>query len=483
MADSNNRIYRHIIRNTGFFGGVQVLSLLASLVRNKFAAVLLGPVGLGFMSIYNTVVKFISEASNLGIGFSAVRQVSASYADGDLSRVRPVVDTVRVWSLLTGLAGTALCCVLSPLLSKIGFDTLSRWPDFLWLSPVVGLTVVTGGEMAILKGVRRLRQVGVCSLINALAGVAIAFPFFYCLGRDGIVPALAVSALAVLVTVFFHSFRIFPFRLDSPLRGCLKRGRGMLRLGLAFLGAGVLGSGVELAIRSYISHSGTMADVGLYNAAYVLTVTYASVVFMSMETDYFPRLSSVNQDSKAANALVNRQIEASLLLLAPLLAAFLVLLPVIIPLIYSSAFMEMIDMARFGVLAMLLRAMILPMEYLSLAKGRSGVYLLTEAAYDVFVAAAVMVGYSLDGLRGMGIGLLAAAVFNCLLDWTVCYAYYRFVMSRKAFGVFLLQLPVLVGAFVVTGFFDGIAYWTWGVACVAVSAAVSVISLVKIGGG
>lgn len=93
----------------------------------------------------------------------------------------------------------------------------------------------------------------------------------------------------------------------------------MVRLGVAFVIAGAMGSGVEFAVRAFIANSGTLADVGLYNAGYVVTVTYASIVFMSMETEYFPRLSAVNHDEEACNATVNRQIEVSVLLLAPLL--------------------------------------------------------------------------------------------------------------------------------------------------------------------
>ena len=141
----------------------------------------------------------------------------------------------------------------------------------------------------------------------------------------------------------------------------------MVRLGVAFVIAGAMGSGVEFAVRAFIANSGTLADVGLYNAGYVVTVTYASIVFMSMETEYFPRLSAVNHDEEACNATVNHQIEVSVLLLAPLLEAFMLLLPFVIHVLYSSMFLPALGMIRFGVVAMLLRAVMLPMEYMSLA--------------------------------------------------------------------------------------------------------------------
>ena len=67
--------------------------------------------------------------------------------------------------------------------------------------------------------------------------------------------------------------------------------------------------------------------MGLYNAGYMITLTYAGMVFSAMESDYFPRLSGVNQDIKATNETVNKQMEVSLLLLSPMLAALIMSLP------------------------------------------------------------------------------------------------------------------------------------------------------------
>ena len=47
--------------------------------------------------------------------------------------------------------------------------------------------------------------------------------------------------------------------------------------------------------------TGSEADVGMYSAGYLLTVTYASIIFTAMETDFFPRLSAVNNDIQQAN--------------------------------------------------------------------------------------------------------------------------------------------------------------------------------------
>ena len=54
MEAADNNSYRHILRYTSVFGGVQGLNILVSLVRNKFVALILGPSGMGLVSLFNT---------------------------------------------------------------------------------------------------------------------------------------------------------------------------------------------------------------------------------------------------------------------------------------------------------------------------------------------------------------------------------------------------------------------------------------------
>ena len=199
MGNATRRTYGHILKWTSFFGGIQIFSLLASLARNKIAAVLLGPMGLGFISLYNAAIKLLNESTNFGISFSAVRTV-AEYADGsDDARLLSAVQTIRLWSVATALFGVVVCCLLSPFLSMIYFETPAEWGRFLLLSPIVFLLAVTGGELAILKGMRRLRQIAMQSVVNACACIFVTVPFFYLWGLDGIIPALIAVSVMVMV--------------------------------------------------------------------------------------------------------------------------------------------------------------------------------------------------------------------------------------------------------------------------------------------
>ena len=106
--------YSHILKYTGLFGGVQGLNIMIGLVRNKLVALILGPEGMGLISLFNSTVNLMSGATNLGIPTSGVKNLSFVFEQGDEAAVRHHVKLIRSWSLLTAVLGTLLCFLLSP---------------------------------------------------------------------------------------------------------------------------------------------------------------------------------------------------------------------------------------------------------------------------------------------------------------------------------------------------------------------------------
>ena len=113
--------YAHILKYTGIFGGVQGINILVALIRNKLVAMLLGPTGMGLLSLFNSTIRFISDSTNLGLGMSAVKDISEAYSQGNGYAVKRSIRVIRLWSLITASAGMLLCALASPLLSRYTF--------------------------------------------------------------------------------------------------------------------------------------------------------------------------------------------------------------------------------------------------------------------------------------------------------------------------------------------------------------------------
>ena len=450
--------YSHIFKYTGVFGSVQLLGILISVVRTKVIAVLLGPHGVGLISLFNSTVKFLSDSTNLGLSMSAVKRVSMSYDSGNAEELAESVRVVRTISLVTAIVGTLVALAVSPLLSKYTFFWDGHLVHFLCLSPVVGLMAVTGGEVAILKGIRQLGSLARSTIWYLLAALLLSVPLYFFFGISGIVPAMVVMALAQMLITIAYSYRHQPLVLRRD-RHVLRRGYGMISQGVGFVLASVAAAASELIIRSYINNVSDAEMVGLYNAGFMMTMTYAGMVFSALDADYYPRLSAISDLGSEFNATVNRQIEVSLMIVSPFLVAFMVGLPLLLPLLYSGKFLPASGMVRLIILAMYLRAVKLPIAYLPLARGNSRSYLLMEGIYAVVLVLSTIVLFDRYGLLGAGMAILFTAAFDFLMLLAYMRYRYGYVISAKVMRLLAAQLPLGLLAFGVALSCKGWVYW------------------------
>ena len=472
MKKEGNESYQHILKYTGMFGGVQGLNIGLGLVRTKLIALLLGPSGMGLASLFNTTVGFVSQATNLGVSFSAVRHLSSLYDAGDVSALTHFVKVVRGWSLLTALLGMLVCVMIGPLLSQTTFAWGNHSLHFMLLAPAVGMLAITGGETAILKAMRSLGALASVQVLAVVAALVISIPIYYFFGESGIVPVIVLMALATMLLTVRHSYRLVPLQL-SGAKGMLGEGMEMVRLGVAFTLAAVIGSASELFIRSYLNVVGDLDVLGLYNAGYMLTLTYAGMVFSAMEADFFPRLSGVQHDIAATNECVNRQMEVSLLLLSPMLAALMLSLPILIPLLFSAQFLPVVEMGQVATLAMYLKVMTLPVAYITLARGYSLSYLFLETSYYVAFVVLFIVGYEHWGLYGTGVAVALAHLFEYVLVNGYAYKKYGYRFSATVSGYAIVQTGIGLLLFLVTLLAEGLLYWSTGLLLVVLSLSLS----------
>ena len=100
----------------------------------------------------------------------------------------------------------------------------------------------------------------------------------------------------------------------------------MLKFGLMISLSGLLTLSVAYLLRIYISQLNGIEQVGLYSAGFTILNTYVGLIFSALGTDFFPRLSSVAQDNKLCKQLINQQSEITILIMAPILIIFIVLI-------------------------------------------------------------------------------------------------------------------------------------------------------------
>ena len=472
MKGKTTKGYGHVLKYTSIFGGVQGLVILIGLVRNKAMAVFLGAGGIGFNALLVSVQNFASQCTNLGISFGAVPKLSELYEQDQREQMQYYLQVIRLWSLIAAGLGFLFCIAISPLLNDFTFTWGNHTLHYAMLGTAVAMTAISTGEFVVLKSTRQLDTLARLQIFTAIVSVVLSVPLFYFWRQSGIVPSIILVAGCSMLATVYCSYRYYPLQLRFSRRH-LRDGLSMIWLGLSFVLAAAIGSAVEMIIRSFLNVEGGLNDVGLYNTGYMITVTYAGMVFSSMETDFFPRLSAVSKDVNATNETVNRQMEVSLLLLAPMLVALLTMLPVLVPILFSRDFIAVVQMAQIAVLAMYFKVMTMPVAYITLARSRSLAYLFLESFYFAVLAASIVIGYRWRGVNGTGLAIVVAHIAEWTVVWLFAYWQYKYRCTKMVAGYAVIQLSIGIVAFCTSLVAEGWVYWMTEIVLTIVSTAYS----------
>jgi O-antigen/teichoic acid export membrane protein len=442
---SENDSYTRIVKSTALFGGVQVLNLLLRFARMKVTAIFLGPSGVGILSLLTTTSYTIYTATGLGIGStSGVRSMADAVATGNVRTIGRTVASLNVWGLLTGFLGCGVTFLFAPLFSRLTFASEAYTPHFRLLALTLLLMSLSGTSLAVLQGTRKLKALAAANTITSLVSVAVTIPLIVLLREEGIVPSLIAGALAATVVAWGFLRRARLPKAAIPLRESITTGVDMVKLGTVMTVNIFLGWVSFYAINAFVSHTGGPAEVGLYQAGVTLTTIYVGMIFTAMGTDYFPRLSQVNTDNYAAFRLMREQTEITTIMITPLVALFMVFLPVIIPILYTSEFAAVIPMALWAAFATIFRGTMCSLASIFVAKGDYRVSFVVENTINLVMVVSSVALYRTFGLQGLGISILVAWGFGLALNYAVAREKYGFSFSPPTLR--LISIFILLGA-------------------------------------
>lgn len=449
MASANNEIssYRSIFKATSLFGGVQLWKILITIVQTKFVAIILGPEGMGIKGLYSSATSLIQSITAMGLSNSAVRDVSEANGTGNIKRVSYVVAVLRKLVWITGLLGMMAVIILSPILSNTTFGNYTYTVPFIILSVTLLLAQLTAGQNVILQGTRKLKYLAKAGFIGSIVSLIITVPFYYWWGIKGIVPTMVLEALSLFFLAWYYSHKVRLEPVKVTLKESLKEGQGMMSLGLVMTYNSILVLGCSYLTRVFITRTGGVEDVGLFNAGFAVVNTYVGLIFSAMTTDYYPRLAAVSCDNQKCGEVVNQQLVVSLLIIGPMLLFFLLIAPWAVIALYSTKFMPIVGYMKWASLGIIFKTISWAISYQFIAKGDKKAFAINETTINVVSLATKIVGYYLWGITGLGISFCITFVIYTLIVYGVAYKKYDYMLGAEVNKLVFIQLSCLVPVF------------------------------------
>lgn len=448
----NQSSYRSIMKATSLFGGVQFFNIIIAIGRSKIIAVLLGPSGMGIVGLLTSTMGLVGSLTNFGLGTSAIRDIAAANDSGNQNRINKVVTVFRRLVWVTGLLGVAVTFISAPWLSQLTFGNKQYTLAFRWLACSLLFNQLTSGQNVLLQGMRKLKYLAKANMLGSFIGLLVSVPLYYYYRVDGIVPAILLTSLFLLGITWYFAKKIKIEGAEVTPTETFFEGKGMLNMGFMLSLSGLITAGASYIVSIYISKTGSLADVGLYNAGFAIIGTYVGLVFTAMSTDYYPRLSGVAHDNNKGNLLINQQAEIALLILSPILAVFLIFINWAVILLYSSEFTPVNGLIQLAALGMYFKAASWSIGYILLAKGESLTFFWSELAANVYMLLFNILGYKYFGLTGMGFSFLVSYVFVLIQVYFIANVKYKFSFNPQFYKIFGIQLFLGMICFMITKF-------------------------------
>ncbi|MDE6715473.1 MAG: oligosaccharide flippase family protein [Muribaculaceae bacterium] len=434
MQSKTNFLTTAIVKAMSVFGGVQVVNILCSLVRNKLVAWLIGPAGLGLVSVYNSAIELLSTTTSLGLRNSATR-----YLAGVANAVarEELVWIVRRWAWIVGIFGCIVTLVLSPLLSYFTFESTHMWWAFALLSAGVLINALTMGELAIMQGTYKLSALARSTIVGNLLGLAAVFPFIYFLREAGVVPMIVSYYVLLGASVWWVSRRksVYCAGKHVSKSATIEKGKLLLRLGLMLTlsasAAYLFNYVFVLCLKSW----GGDSTVGLYQSGYMLVNRYADLVFAAMAVEYFPRLTSTVFSNRRTAMFVQQQIVVTISVLLPLVVLFIPLRDVAIKLLYSSEFLGVSEYIAIAAVGTVFKAVSWCMSFVILAKADGRIYLITEILSNAVGFALSIVGYKWMGINGIAVGYVVWYIIYTIIVGVVYFRHYHLRIAARVLAI------------------------------------------------
>jgi enterobacterial common antigen flippase len=402
--------FNQIVRSTTIFGGSQLGTMILSILRTKILAVILGRSGVGYLGLLQSIVDFVKSLSGLGLSFSAVKDVAVASGSNDSEKISQTLTMMRRWLYLTSLLGLLLTILFAPAISRLFFDNYSESANISLLSICVFSAILSSGKLSILQGFRKISWLAQASFFSALGSLMISVPLYLWLHQQGILPALILSTLLTLIITWLYTGRIKYTKANQTWAETLRKGKGMVELGVYSMVAGLIGTATMLAIRGFILQSNNEETLGLYQAVWSISNVYIAAILSSMGADFYPRLCEVNQHSKRLVELTNEQLKFTLLFVAPCFILMLLLARPILNILYSGAFEQATEFLRYQLAGTFFKVLIWPVGYILLAKNKGKRFLLVEVVWHVAYLGATVAFWPYMGLNAAGLAFLLAYI-------------------------------------------------------------------------
>ncbi|OWU66749.1 hypothetical protein ATO2_17530 [Roseovarius sp. 22II1-1F6A] len=441
MTDTSTANSRGLIRSMMIIGSTQVVNITLSIFRQKMLAVLLGPSGIGLLSLYTSLQGMVTQVAGLGMGNSGVREIAAARDDAKtLSRVKLVLLLAH---LVQGSLAMGCVWFLRDRIAVWIFQDAGYAINVGLVGIAILLALLAAAHTALLQGLRRIGDLGRVTVLGAFAGTVVGLAAVVALGQAGLIWFVLAQPLFNLIAARWFVARMQSASAPAPrLRDIPSIWLPMARLGFAFMLGGLMTTATLLVVRSQITQSFGLEAAGQFAAAWGITMTYVGFLLSAMSADYYPRLTEVITDKPAAVALMNDQAQLGLAIGGPVLLVMIGWAPWVISLLYSREFLPAVELLQWQSAGNILKLASWSLSFSVVAAAKAKTYVLLEASFNIVFLALIFLLLPRYGLTIAATAFVAGYIIYFATAYLLARNLHRYRMTSLTRNLLILHVAL-----------------------------------------
>ena len=410
-------------------GVAQLVKAISTLVINKVVVITLGSSALLFVGNLKSVLSILQQISGAGIYEGAVKYITGEYKD----RPTFILQASLSLMLIGFLISIALYFVFSDqlyALLQLGENESNLHP---WLACGLVLSLLCFVLHTLMQsffhGLKSYKIIVRSTLISSLFTLGLSIPLIYYFNTLGLMVSVFIPSVSLLLTYLFHFRSSLSFGrvlFGTPFR--FQIFKPILSFTMMSAVAAMVFPSVLIVIRSLL-----VEHVGIQLASYWegysrLSLFISSLAISSISLYYLPKLVEANT-GQGLFKVVLWMVKFLAIVAMPALIIILLLGSYIIPLLYSSSFLETIFLLKWELLGTFLKLLSFSVSFIMIAKKLTTVFVISELISGLLFLGLSM--FFIDKYGVVGASIAFAGTYFIYLLWSIIYFGNRFKFFEK----------------------------------------------------
>lgn len=409
----NKDSYLHGLRSTSLLGGAQIFNVVVSVLKNKFVTIFLGSLGIGIISVFQSILDLIRASTSIGFETTGVREVALSCTNS--TQINNTTSLICIWSWILAILGSVLCFLFQAEICFWAFKSYSHQSDIAWLSIAVFFTTLASGEFVILQGLGQINLIIKSGLLSSTLILLILIPVYYFYKLQGIVPIFILGSI-----ITYLSNVLFRKQLDVRIHRMslyliITKGKFIFKIGCFVVLASIQTQITLLLVKSLIIKWDSLESLGLVEATWTITNVYLTLILKSISADFYPRISKLTENKIKLNQEINNQIHMMVLISLPIIILLLLFSKPLLAYLYSDSFVVMHSLLNWRALGVFFKITAWILSFVLLARGYGFLYFVTDLFYSIVYLFFVYLLFPHFKLQSIGIAYTLAYFLSLML--------------------------------------------------------------------